>query len=131
MSGAVEDFQKRAERFEDLSRWVTDETVNGAVLDMLVSRPSLGVVLDAGGGTGYLSDYLSRRMHVDSLALVDASEAMVDRARTRMPREHFEVTMIEDFCQPTNVHAKHVQARLKVHIITGAQKRLLTWLTLI
>ena len=93
-----EDFEKRAASFEKLSRWVTSKSINDIPCCYLSRRSTMGNVLDAGGGTGYLAQYLMNRLSISSLTIVDASKNMLDLAEIRIPNAKLINSSIETFC---------------------------------
>lgn len=98
---AGNDFQQRANEFESHSKWVKDDRINGVPKAFLKDTAYIGDLLDAGGGTGYLSWYIYINLmdKVKSIYLVDESEKMLEIAKKK---ENFPVIVInssiESFC---------------------------------
>lgn len=112
-----EDFEKRADSFEKLSRWVTSDSINNIPFYYLSRRTTMGNVLDAGGGTGYLAHYLMNRLPLSSLTIVDASQKMLDLAKTRIPSAKLVNTSIETFCSNSTVLFDTILARQIFHYV--------------
>ena len=92
------DFEIRATKYEKDSRWITDAKINNIAVEMLKKKLSLGDVLDAGAGTGYLSKSLmNSKIPYASLTLVDASANMLKIAKQRLPEANIVCNTIENF----------------------------------
>lgn len=115
--GIVSDFQERANNFEENSRWVTDNTINSVPLNFLSNRKELGNVLDAGGGTGYLSYYLIRKLPVTKVTIVDASINMLQKACNRIPDALIVNETIEVYCGKNNKKFDTILARQIFHYV--------------
>lgn len=115
--GVSEDFQKRAYSFEIQSRWVTSESINVTPYNYLSRRGTMGDVLDAGGGTGYLSSYLSKKIPASSLTIVDVSKNMLMLAKERIPGVNLINSSIESFCMGNNLKFDTVIARQIFHYV--------------
>lgn len=114
---AAQDFEKRAGSFDTSSRWVKDETVNSVPIRFLSCRNSLGRVLDAGGGTGYLAYSLSQRLPATSITIVDASMNMLKKAKERLPQANLLCQNIEAFCRDSDEHFNTILARQIFHYV--------------
>lgn len=115
------DFQKRAEKFEEHSRWVTDESINNVPKEFFEQHKiSMGDILDAGGGTGYLVSYLFKHMQSKpkSISLVDISRNMLDIAekKTECPITVYNAS-IETFCQFTTKKFDTILLRQVLHYV--------------
>ena len=95
------DFQKRAKEYEYNSKWVTDKDVNNIPLNYLLTMKTGGDLLDAGGGTGYLSQYLSNHLKFNSITLVDISEDMLKEAENKNYIIKAINSSIEKYCETT------------------------------
>lgn len=113
----ISDFQKRANNFEERSRWVTDRIINSIPVDFLSFRKELGDVLDAGGGTGYLPYYLISKMPATSVIIVDASINMLQKARERLPEAVTVNGTIESYCKMNNKKFDTILARQIFHYV--------------
>lgn len=114
---AAQDFEKRAGSFDTFSRWVKDETVNSVPCKFLSRRSSLGRVLDAGGGTGYLPYFLGQRLPATSITIVDASMSMLEKAKERLPQATLVNQNIEMFCQDSSEQFDTILARQIFHYV--------------
>lgn len=114
---AAKDFEKRADSFDTSSRWVKDKTINSVPIRFLSCRNSLGRVLDAGGGTGYLPYFLSQRLPVTSITIVDASMNMLKKAKERLPQASLLCQNIETFCRDSDEHFDTILARQIFHYV--------------
>lgn len=112
-----EDFQKRAYSFEFQSRWVTSESINITPYNYLSRRPTMGDVLDAGGGTGYLSSYLLKKIPASSFTIVDVSKNMLVLAKERVPCANIINSSIESFCMESDLKFDTVIARQIFHYV--------------
>lgn len=111
------DFQQRACTFENYSRWVTSESINDTPYHFLSQRSTMGDILDAGGGTGYLSSFLLERISATSLTIVDASENMLMIAKKRIPNANIFNTSIESFCLENDKKFDTIIARQIFHYV--------------
>ncbi len=71
------------------------------VIDLLSRIPPLvsGRVVDLGCGPGNSTELLAARCESGDVHGIDSSEAMIERARARLPQAKFEVARIEDWAQ--------------------------------
>ena len=116
-SDASNDFQRRACFYEDKSRWVTDPSINNVPYTFLESRATLGDMLDAGGGTGYLSSFLTNRLPASSVTIVDASKNMLALAREKMPYVNLINSTIESFSRANDRKYDTIIARQIFHYV--------------
>lgn len=114
---ASEDFQKRACSYELQSRWVTSTSINTIPYNYLSRRSSMGDALDAGGGTGYLSSFLLKKIPASSLTIVDASKNMLEIARERIPSANLVNMSIESFCSENDLTFDTIIARQIFHYV--------------
>lgn len=121
---AESDFQKRAERFERHSKWVTDEIINNVPRDFFQSQ-NIGHLLDVGGGTGYLSWYLYQHLRnkFKAISLVDISRNMLDEAEKKdnYPVQTFN-SSLETFCQMTTDKFDTILLRQVLHYVDDVDK---------
>lgn len=113
----MDDFQKRAEYFDNQSRWVMDEKINYIPYKYLSYKSSLGSLLDAGGGTGFLSYYLSNKIDTSSITIVDSSINMLKKAKERMPQAKIIDTSIESYCNTNFQTFDTILARQIFHYV--------------
>lgn len=116
---AENDFQKRARGFESHSRWVTDEKINSVPREFFLQR-DIGKLLDAGGGTGYLSWYLYQHLgkKFETITIVDISRNMLDEAEVKSNypvRTHN--SSIETFCRTTTLEFDTILIRQVLHYV--------------
>lgn len=119
------DFQIRAKRFENDSFWVKNNEVNSVPLTFLSPSETLGDLLDAGGGTGYLSYFLSTKFNCESISLVDSSSSMLEKAREKNFQVKTFNSSIEEFCEKTNMRFKTVLIRQVLHYVDDVDKVIL------
>ena len=115
-----EDFTKRAEDFERKSKWVTDERINSVPLKFLSQKNNPGNLLDAGGGTGYLSHFLSQKIDFKSISLVDANKNMLDIAIKKKDKKYQVKTShcgIEPFCDMIDEKFDTILIRQVLHYV--------------
>ena len=115
------DFQKRAKQFENHSKWVMDEGLNSVPKDFFDRHKiSMGDLLDAGGGTGYLTSYLFKHLESKpkSILLVDISRNMLDIAEEKKdcPIKVCN-SSIETFCQFTTKKFDTILIRQVLHYV--------------
>lgn len=113
------DFEKRAKHFENYSKWVKDQNINSVPANFLCQH-NIGQVLDAGGGTGYLSWYLYQQFKgkIGSISLVDTSRNMLDEAEKKhnnLINTHN--VSIETFCKVTTNKYDTVLLRQVLHYV--------------
>lgn len=113
----VSDFQRRANNFEEGSKWVTDKIINSIPFGFLSFRKELGDILDAGGGTGYLPYYLIKKMPATSVTIVDSSINMLQKARERLPEAVILNETIEAYCSAKNKKFDTILARQIFHYV--------------
>ncbi len=117
--GAENDFQKRAKVFESHSKWVTDEKIN-CVPENFFRNRYIGDLLDAGGGTGYLSWYLYQSLKecIKSVSLIDISRNMLDEAELKRnyPVKTYNLS-IETFCRATTHRFQTILMRQVLHYV--------------
>ena len=116
-----EDFQKRACSYEAQSRWITSDSINIIPYHYLSRRPTIGETLDAGGGTGYLSSFLLKKIPASSLTIVDASENMLAIAKSRIPGANLINTSIESFCLENDLKFDTILARQIFHYVNDIE----------
>lgn len=116
---AQNDFQTRAHSFESHSSWVTDRATNDVPREFFQQR-NIGNLLDAGGGTGYLSWYLYQNLmnRFKTITLVDISHNMLDEAKRKKnyPVETHN-SSIETFCQMTTHKFDTILIRQVLHYV--------------
>ena len=121
---ANEDFQKRAENFEKESKWITDERINAVPLKFLSTKNNMGNLLDAGGGTGYLSHFLSQTIDCNSISLVDESKNMLDEAEKKKDEKYKINTFhcsIECFCNMVDEKFDSILIRQVLHYVKNVE----------
>lgn len=116
-ASSAQDFQIRASSFENRSRWVKDDTINSVPFFFLSNRESLGSVLDAGGGTGYLSWFLTSRLPASSVTIVDASENMLRVAEERLPKSNCICSPLESYFNNNVNEYDTILARQILHYV--------------
>lgn len=121
-SKAANDFQKRAGSFENKSRWVTDPDINAVPYTYLLRKQSLGDMLDAGGGTGYLSWFLAEKIPANSITIVDASRNMLEIAARKLPGVKLVNSSIESFCIGNEKKFDTIIARQIFHYVDDAKE---------
>ena len=77
----------------------------------------MGNTLDAGGGTGYLSSYLLKKIPASSITIVDASQNMLAIARERIPDAKLINKSIESFCLTNTLKFDTIIARQIFHYV--------------
>lgn len=113
------DFQKRAKEFEKRSKWVVDEETNNIPTTFFAQR-HIGELLDAGGGTGYLSYYLYQHLKdkIKSISIVDISRNMLDEAEKKYDYPILTYnSSIETFCQSTTRKFDSILMRQVFHYV--------------
>ena len=118
----VRDFEKRAKTFEEYSRWAIDEKINAVPLRFLSSVKNTDALLDAGGGTGFLSNFLSKHINFDTICLVDSSKDMLDEARRKEYGAELFNASIEDFCHLTNKKFDVILVRQVLHYVEDVNR---------
>jgi len=116
----IKDFQERAKDFEQKSKWVTDKETNSVPLKFLSKKNNLGNLLDAGGGTGYLSYFLAKTIACKSISLVDISQNMLDKAIERKNEKYKIKTYpcaIELFCSTVSEKFDTILIRQVLHYV--------------
>lgn len=111
------DFAIRANSYENQSRWVKDKIINDIPKKYLEILDDLGDVLDAGGGTGYLSTYILEDAKFRSLTIVDASIEMLAIAKQRNPRAILINQPIETYAKNSDKRYDIVLARQILHYV--------------
>jgi len=111
------DFERRAETFEMDSKWVKNEEINNTPLEFLSCRRAIDDLLDAGGGTGYLSYFLSIYLPIARIYLVDTSKNMLDIAKQKMEEINVVCSSIESFCLSTDKKFDAVLLRQVLHYV--------------
>lgn len=113
------DFQKRAKQFESRSKWVVDENINNIPKNFF-QQQNVGDLLDAGGGTGFLSCYLYHHLKskFKTISLVDISRNMLDEAERKddYPVKTYN-SSIETFCQLTTQKFDTILIRQVLHYV--------------
>lgn len=113
----MEDFQKRAKYFDSQSKWVTNEKINYIAYKYLSCNRNLGNVLDAGGGTGFLSYYLSGKINTSSITILDSSANMLEKAKERIPQATIINNSIESYCNNNLLKFDTILARQIFHYV--------------
>lgn len=113
----MDDFQKRAKYFDNKSKWVMDYSINYTAYKYLSCKNSLGDVLDAGGGTGFLSYYLSNKIALSSMTIVDSSDNMLKKAKERLPQATIINSSIEMYCRKNSREFDTILARQIFHYV--------------
>jgi|GEM_PF-4820550 len=111
------DFKKRAKNFEGHSRWATDRNINKIPLKYLLQIHPAGDLLDAGGGTGYLSYFLSQHIKFNSISLVDVSKDMLAEAERKAYGVNIFNSSIEDFCNTSQKKFDTILIRQVLHYV--------------
>lgn len=119
------DFQQRANSFDDSSKWVKSDIINSIPYQYLSCRNTLGDLLDAGGGTGFLPYYLSRRMSASSITIIDSSENMLQKAKERLPQAIIINKSIERYCSQSVQKFDTILARQIFHYVEDVDKIIL------
>ena len=122
---AENDFQKRAETFENHSRWVTSENINSVPRNFWENNNYvIGDVVDLGGGTGYLSSYLYQHLKnkTGEIVLVDISKNMLDEAIKKSYPLTVRNTSIETFCDYTTKKYDTILIRQVLHYVDNVEK---------
>lgn len=114
---ALKDFQKRADAFEINSRWVTSDEINTVPFRYLSSRATLGELLDAGGGTGFLAYFLSNRLPYNTISVVDISKNMLDKVHEKMSDAKTFNDSIELFCKMIDRQFDTILVRQVLHYV--------------
>lgn len=114
---ATQDFQKRAMSYEDNSRWVKDDIINYIPYKFLCHKRTLGNLLDAGGGTGYLPYYLTSKIPAESISVIDASINMLQKAKVRLPQARMINASIESYCSKYDEKFDTILARQIFHYV--------------
>ena len=121
-SSAQNDFQKRAEKFESNSRWVTDDNINSVPVDFFAKKEyKVDNIVDLGGCTGYLSysfyqnDIL--RNKIKNIVLVDKSNNMLAEAKKKLYPVSTRNCSIESFCDFTSIKYNAVLIRQVLHYV--------------
>jgi cytidyltransferase-like protein len=118
----IKDFQERAKNFEQNSKWVIDKRINSVPQKFLSEKNNMGNLLDAGGGTGYLSYFLSKTIDCKSISLVDISKNMLDIAIERETKEKkYKIKIfnssIECFCNMIDEKFDTILIRQVLHYV--------------
>ena len=122
-SGSViDDFKKRAKNYEKQSRFVADENILDIPLKYLLSKMTVGNLLDAGGGTGYLSHFLSKHIKFESIHLVDICDDMLKEAERKNYGAKIFNSSIETFCEETIEKFDTILLRQVLHYVEDVNK---------
>ena len=122
-SGSViSDFRKRAKDYEKKSRFTADEDILNIPLKYLLSKKTAGNLLDAGGGTGYLSHFLSKHIEFESVYLVDISDDMLKEAERKNYGAKIFNSSIESFCEETKEKFDTILIRQVLHYVEDVNK---------
>jgi ubiquinone/menaquinone biosynthesis C-methylase UbiE len=105
-----EDFDCRAERYESQSFWSTDEYIASHAIELLKNH-QIGDLLDAGGGTGALSRFITKSFDFTSALVVDPSGEMLTRVPSHIQTNR---ASIEDF-DPLNRQFDTILLRQVLH----------------
>ncbi len=119
---AYSDFQIRAKYFDNQSKWVMNENINYIPYKYFSYKENLGDVLDAGGGTGFLSYYLTKKIPASSITIVDASMNMLQRAKQRIPHAIIINSSIESYCNINSQVFDTILARQIFHYVDDVDK---------
>lgn len=122
----INDFEKRAGRYETDSLWITSEAINKVPLSFFINLDSLGDLIDVGGGTGYLTQYLSSHIGYKSLTVLDLSPAMLNIAKKRLPDASIICDSIEHFKELNNSQYDTIVARQILHYVDDVKKTIKT-----
>ena len=120
--GVISDFQKRAKNYEKKSRFVADEDILSVPLKYLLSRKTAGNLLDAGGGTGYLSHFLSKHIEFESIYLVDICDDMLKEAERKNYGAKIFNSSIESFCEEAMEKFDTILIRQVLHYVEDVNK---------
>ena len=118
----ISDFQKRAKNYENQSRFVADEDVISIPLKYLLSKKTVGNLLDAGGGTGYLSHFLSKHIEFDAIYLVDICDDMLKEAERKNYGAKIFNSSIESFCKEVKIEFDTILIRQVLHYVEDVNK---------
>ena len=125
-SSAQNDFQKRAEKFETNSRWVTDNAINSVPIDFFgTNKYKVDNIVDLGGGTGYLTysfyqnDIL--RDKIKNIVLVDKSNNMLAEAKKKYYPVSTRNCSIESFCNFTSIKFDAILMRQVLHYVDNLE----------
>lgn len=114
---SFKDFQIRAKNYELQSKWITDNKINSVPYIFLKKKNNLGNILDAGGGTGFLSQYLSDRIPYTSITIIDSSTNMLKKAKKRIPHAMTINSSIESYCNSNIQQFETIIARQILHYV--------------
>lgn len=114
---SMKDFQIRAKNYESQSKWITDNKINSVPYNFFKKKNNLGNILDAGGGTGFLSQYLSDRIPYTSITIVDSSKNMLKKAKERIPYAITINSSIETYCNNNIQKFETIIARQILHYV--------------
>lgn len=117
LSTSFVDFTIRAASYENQSRWIKDKTINDIPKMYLANLEDLGDILDAGGGTGYLSTYILKDTKFNSLTIVDSTIEMLNIAKQRNPYANLINQSIESYAKNSNKTYDIVLARQILHYV--------------
>ena len=116
------DFEKRAHSYEYDSKWITSEAINSIPRFYLSSLGSYGDLLDVGGGTGFLSQYLRKQFAFHSITVLDMSPSMLEIAKNRMPDAKIICDTIEHFAAENDVTYDILLARQILHYVDNEKE---------
>lgn len=116
------DFRERAKNYESHSKWVTDEDVINIPLKYLLPKKTMGNLLDAGGGTGYLSCFLTKHIEFDSISLVDICDDMLKEAEKKNYGAKVFNSSIEAFCEKVKEEFDTILIRQVLHYVEDVNK---------
>ena len=111
-----DDFDQRAKKYESQSFWSNDEYIASHALDLLKGH-HIGNLLDAGGGTGALSRFITESFDSSSALVVDPSSEMLKRVPSHIRTLQ---SSIEDF-DPTNQQFDTILLRQVLHYSDAPQ----------
>lgn len=114
---SFKDFQIRAKNYEIQSKWVTDNKINNVPYIFFKKKNNLGNILDVGGGTGFLSQYLSDKIPYTSITIVDSSTNMLKKAKERIPHATTVNSSIESYCNSNFQKFETIIVRQILHYV--------------
>ena len=111
------DFSIRAKTYESVSSWVKSKAMNDVAKGYFKNVDNLGHVLDAGGGTGFLSSYILKDSKYESLTIVDGSKEMLSIASSRHPYANIICDSIEHFGINSTIQYNTIFCRQVLHYV--------------
>jgi len=125
-SSTQNDFQKRAEKYETNSRWVTDYAINSVPIDFFdTNNYKVDNIVDLGGGTGYLTYSFYKNYtnsgKIKNIVLVDKSNNMLAEAKKKSYPASTINCSIELFCNFTSIKFDAVLMRQVLHYVDNLE----------